>query len=188
MKKNFLFTLMLAFAVSSVVVAQSTRTWTMRPVFGIAGHTHRGLVLSGGIKLDSISAPPMSLMLSFGLPKTSFGLTYMIYPFRRKNAKPAWIGFGVDYNYFYKSNFNVYTELGFGGKGKNTIKNPKGEWHVTRIVFTPAVELFFNMGENNKWQMGSKINFIYGFWDHKDHSWSEWNRWYDLTVFLRKRF
>ena len=156
----------------------------------ISADYRRGCTLFSGIDLkskeDSSKFPAMSLLFSFSMPATklemtSFGLTYLIYPW--KNGFGKFFAFGLDGIYFYTSNINLYSELYYGGLGQNTIKNPTALWTTQRWVVAPIVE--FSIPIRDKFRIGTKINpLIYGYWNFNKSSngYSHWHRWYDIDL------
>ncbi|MCE9585116.1 hypothetical protein K8Q94_00645 [Candidatus Nomurabacteria bacterium] len=152
------------------------------PVFSTGVSVHRGLTLGGGVRIrDTEKLPPMRVEGTFSLPKTSFGLSYRIYPFKN----PKWIGFGVEGLYFYKTNFSFYSELFFGGNGAQTFKDLNTYWCAKRLVLSPFVDIFIPIG---KCRLGSTINpFLFGFWDRVDGRYGIWKRWTNIGIYFSMR-
>jgi hypothetical protein len=136
-------------------------------------------------KEDDSKFPNMEAYFSFSVPvttmeMTSFGLTYVVYPWKRGFGKL--FGFELEGIYCYDSKINMYSELFYGGLGQNTIKDLFAQWTTKRLVFTPAVEFSVPIGK--KLRVGTKVDLIFGYWNFNADSkgYSRWHRWYDIDL------
>lgn len=154
---------------------------------GLSYDHRRDLVLSFSVALTKKpDYPPMKFVFSGSYPRTSFGVGWNMYPFPKKR----WIGVGVDMIYFYKTNWNIYSELFFGGNGANTFATGEGSrWDTKRFVFAPSLELR-RVVVWKKLTLNVRANpLIFGFWDFvPGQGWGKWKRWYNVSVGVSYRF
>jgi hypothetical protein len=140
----------------------------------------RTAVLGAGINFrGNAGVPPINYIVSFSFPNTAFGAKIVTYPVRICK----WLGVGLEANYFYKSDFDLYSEFFFGGYVKNTFGSPETKWQSKRLVVTPAVEVFFPSWRRSKF--GVKGDIFYGFWDYSKttNGWGEVKRWWNVSIY-----
>jgi len=154
---------------------------------GVSYDHRRDIVINFSVSLrKKPEYPPMKFLFSASCPRTSFGLGWNMYPFPKKR----WLGIGVDIIYFYKTNWNIYSELFFGGNGSNTLASRSGsKWITQRLVFTPSLDIrspIFRKG----FSLNMRVNpLIFGFWDFiPGTGWSQWKRWYDISLGINYSF
>jgi hypothetical protein len=154
---------------------------------GVSYDHRRDMVFNLSVSLTKKPEyPPMKFLFSASYPRTSFGLGWNMYPFPKKR----WIGVGVDMIYFYKTNWNIYSELFFGGNGANTFASESGsQWSTQRFVFAPSLELR-RIVSWKKLTLNVRANpLIFGFWDFTPgQGWGKWKRWYNVSVGVSYRF
>ena len=160
---------------------------------GLSYDHRRDMVFNFSVSLTKKpDYPPMKFVFSGSYPRTSFGIGYNLYPF----PKMRWMGIGVDMIYFYKTNWNIYSELFFGGKVANTFTSGEGSrWETKRFVFAPSVDLRSKIFWRSKiFKKGFSFNLrvnplIFGFWDFiPGQGWTEANRYYNALFGINYSF
>lgn len=160
---------------------------------GLSYDHRRDMVLGFAVTLTKKPEyPPMKFLFSASYPRTSFGLGWNMYPF----PKSRWLGIGLDMIYFYKTNWNIYSELFFGGNGANTFTSGEGSrWETKRFVFAPSIDLRSKIFWRSKiFKKGFSFNLranplIFGFWDFvPGQGWGKWKRWYDISLGINYSF
>ena len=154
---------------------------------------NRGVVLNAGVRLVSGTAKIKSqyLSLNFSVPcipggHTAIGAFYKMHPFNGAFGKM--IGVGLDFQYYFKSDWRGYTEWFYGGKVSNTLKGPGVQWEARRLVLAPRIEILVPAGN---WKIGVSSNpLMLGYWDFdlKQKKWGACLRWYDIAFTVQHTF
>ena len=148
------------------------------------GSPHRDLGIYAGVTLaGSEGVPEMNLLASFSMPKTSFALSYVIYPMPNRSFG-KFFGFGLEGIYFYKCDVNIYSRLSFGIPVTDVLRDIGLGWMTQRIAVAPIVEFSVPLNPSKTIRMGLKINpFPWGYWDflYRSNGWTHAKQYFNIN-------